>query len=74
MGKIEHNSHTVKQNDQDMKNGKDKKQDTNSTCVFFHFFRQNIGARDEGRGSVEEAEGEKTSRIPEIEMNHVKKW
>lgn len=42
--------------------------------VFFHFFRQNIGARDESRGSVEEAGGEKTSGITEIEMNHVKKW
>ena len=29
MGKIEHNSHNVKQNDQVMKNGKDKRQETN---------------------------------------------
>lgn len=74
MGKIEHSSHNVKQNDQDMKNGKDKRHDTNSTCVFSHFLgRILVPGMGAGR-SVEEAGGEKTSGIPKIEMNHVKKW
>lgn len=43
--------------------------------VFSHFLGRDIGARDGGAGrSVEEAGGEKTSGIPKIEMNHVKKW
>ena len=59
MGKIEHSSHNVKQNDQDMKNGKDKKARHQFNLCLFPFFRQNIGARDGGRGLVEDAGGEK---------------
>lgn len=57
-----------------MKKGREmiRKQDINPTYVCSHFssrtLGQNIGEIGGGRGT------EKTDKILEIEMNHVKKW